>query len=90
MINIQNIDDHECLKWWCLIRYLNPKDHNPRKITKADQEFAERIDFKDIKLQSKLETFLKSKTKKRKKKKKSKYKNFEKQNKIIIHDLCGF
>ena len=88
MINILNIDDHECLKW-CLIRYLNPKDHNLRKITKANQEFAERINFKDMKLQSKLETFLKSKTKKRKKKKKSKYKNFEKQNKIIILDLRG-
>ena len=27
LINIQNIDDNECFKWY-LIRYLNPADHN--------------------------------------------------------------
>ena len=26
---------------------LNPADHNPRRITKADKEFAKRLDFKD-------------------------------------------
>ena len=34
---------------WCLVRYLNPADHNPRRITKADKDFAKRLDFKDIK-----------------------------------------
>ena len=27
-INIQNIDDNECLQWF-IVRYLNPTDHNP-------------------------------------------------------------
>ena len=48
LINIQNIEDNECFKW-CLVRYLNPADHNPRRITKADKDFAEKLDFKDIK-----------------------------------------
>ena len=48
MINIQNTDDNECFKW-CLVRYLNPADHNPRRITKVDKDFAKRLDFKDIK-----------------------------------------
>ena len=48
MINIQSTDDNECLKW-CLVRYLNTADHNPRKITKADEDFAKRLDTKDIK-----------------------------------------
>ena len=30
-----------------LVRYLNPADHNPRRITKADEGFAKRLDFKD-------------------------------------------
>ena len=49
MIDIQNIDDNECFKW-CLVRYLNPADHNPIKIPKSDKDFAKRYDFKDIKL----------------------------------------
>ena len=32
LISIQNIDDNECFKW-CLIRYINPADHHPTKIT---------------------------------------------------------
>ena len=44
-INIQNIDDNECFKW-CFVRYLNAADHNPRRIKKADKDFAMRIDFK--------------------------------------------
>ena len=53
MINIQNIDDNECFKW-CLIRYLNPADRNPVKPTKADKDFAKKIDFKDIKFPAKV------------------------------------
>ena len=34
LINIQNTDDNECFEW-CLVRYLNPADHNPRRITKS-------------------------------------------------------
>ena len=33
LIDIQNIDDNECFKW-CLLRYLNPADYNPRRIQK--------------------------------------------------------
>ena len=32
---------------WCLVRYLNPTDHNPARITKADKDFLEKPDFKD-------------------------------------------
>ena len=39
MINIQNTDDNKCFKW-CLVRYLNPADHDPRRITKADTDFS--------------------------------------------------
>ena len=47
MINIQNIDNNEFFKWR-LVRYLNPADHHPARIQKADKNFAETIDFKDI------------------------------------------
>ena len=53
LINIQNIDDNECFKW-CLVRYLNPAGHNPRKITKTGKDFAKRINFKDIKFPVKI------------------------------------
>ena len=48
LVNIQNIDDNKCFKW-CLVRYLHPADHNPRRIIKAYKDFAKRLDFKDIK-----------------------------------------
>ena len=48
MIIFQNIDDNECFKW-CFIRYLNPADQNPLRITKADNKFIKKLDFKDIK-----------------------------------------
>ena len=53
LIVVQSIDDNECFKW-CLIRYLNPVDHNPRRFTKADKDFAKRLDFKDIKFPVKI------------------------------------
>ena len=46
LINIKDTDDNEFFKW-CLVRYLNPPDHHPAKITKADKNFAKRLDFKD-------------------------------------------
>ena len=46
MINIQNIDDNECCKW-SLVRYLNPADHHPARITKTDNDFAKKFGFKD-------------------------------------------
>ena len=49
LINIQNIDGNECFKW-CFVRYLNPGEYHPKRITKADEVFPKRLDFKDIKL----------------------------------------
>ena len=46
-INIQNTEDNECFNW-CLVIYLNPADHHPARITKADKDFAKMLDFKDI------------------------------------------
>ena len=34
LINIQNIDDNECFNC-CLVRYLNPANHQPARIQKA-------------------------------------------------------
>ena len=34
--------------------YLNPADCNPAKITKSDNDFAKRLDFKDIKFPVKI------------------------------------
>ena len=49
LINIQNTEDNECFKW-CLVRYLNPVDHNPRRITKTDKK----LDLKNIKFPVKI------------------------------------
>ena len=48
LINVQNADANECFKW-CLVRYINPADHKPRRIPKADKDFAESFNFKDRK-----------------------------------------
>ena len=48
LVNIQNIDAKECLKW-CLARFLNPKDQYPSGIRKIDTDFARKYDFKEIK-----------------------------------------
>ena len=47
LINIQNINNNECLKW-CLVRYVRPGDHDLAKIRKYDQDFARELDSKDI------------------------------------------
>ena len=46
LINIQNTDDNECFNW-SLVRYLNPADHQPARITKAEKNFAKELDFKE-------------------------------------------
>ena len=43
----------------CLIKYLHPPDHNSIRITKANKHFSNKLDFKDINFQVKLETFTK-------------------------------
>ena len=53
LINIQNIDDNECFKW-SIVRYLNPADRNPARVTKADKESTKKFDFKDIKFPVKI------------------------------------
>ena len=55
-INVQNIDDNECLKC-CLVRYLYPADHNPYK------DFAKELDFKDVMLPVKIKYINKVKKK---------------------------
>ena len=44
--NTQSVNDKECFKW-CLVRYLHPADHNPKRFTKAGKDFAKKLYFKD-------------------------------------------
>ena len=37
-----------------MVRYLNPGDHNPRRIIKVYKDFAKRLDFKGIKFPVKI------------------------------------
>ena len=55
MINIQNIDDNECFKS-SIARYVNPANHHPARISKSNQDFAKKLDIKDIKFPVKLFT----------------------------------
>ena len=70
MINIQNTDDNECFKW-CLVRCVNPTDHNPRKITKIDKDLTKRFDLKNVTFSVKIRDVHKIEKKKTKKKKKN-------------------
>ena len=51
-----------------MIRYLNPADHNPRKITKGNKDFAKSFDFKYINFTVKIRDIYKIEKKKKKKK----------------------
>ena len=42
------------------IQILNPEDHNPARITKAEKDFAKKLDFKDIKFPVKVRNMHKS------------------------------
>ena len=53
LLNIQNMNDNECLKW-CIIKYLHPEDHHPSRIRKIDEILAYELDFEDIKFPVKL------------------------------------
>ena len=45
LINVQNIE------WFkCLVRYLNPADHDPARITKADKDLAKDLILKEYSL----------------------------------------
>ena len=63
MINVQNIDDSECFKW-SLVKYLNPADCNPARITKADKDLVKKIDFRDIEFPVKISDIHKTEKKK--------------------------
>ena len=52
-INISNANNNECSKW-CLAIYLNPTDHDPKRILNADNDFEKGFDFKDIKFPVKI------------------------------------
>ena len=60
LIDIQNTGDDEWFKW-CTVRYLNPADHNPGRITKVDKDFVKILDFQEIKFPPQLQAFTKSK-----------------------------
>ena len=48
LINIQNINDNEYLKW-SIVRYVNPADYHSAGIRNFDKDFAKKLDFEDIK-----------------------------------------
>ena len=48
LINILNIDK-DCFKWR-FVRYVHSADHHSARITKAEEDFAKKINFKDTKL----------------------------------------
>ena len=58
MINIKNTDDNECVKW-SIVRCLNPADDHSAKITKVDNDFAKKLDFKGIKFPVKIRNIYK-------------------------------
>ena len=62
LINIQNMDDNKSFKR-CLVKYLNPADRNPARITKNDKNFAKKLYFKDIKFPVKVRDIHKIKKK---------------------------
>ena len=64
LINIQNIDNNECFKWG-LVSYLNPAGRNPARMTKADKEFAKKLDLKNIKFPVKIRDIHKFEKKKK-------------------------
>ena len=37
-----------------MVRYLNPEDHNPKRITKAVKDLTKTLDFKDLKFPVKI------------------------------------
>ena len=85
LINIQNTDDNECFKWF-LVRYLNPADHNPRRITKADKDFTNRLDFKDTKFPVKARDINKIE---KKNNIQSMYQNNVAKKNMLIYNLWG-
>ena len=63
LINIQNTNDNECLKW-SIVRYVNPADYHSARITNSDKDFAKKLDFEDIKFPVKVRDIYKLEKKK--------------------------
>ena len=59
MINIQNTDDNECLKW-CLVKYLHQADDHQVRIRKVDKDFSRELNFKGAKSPGKIRDIHKS------------------------------
>ena len=53
MINTQNIDDSKCFKL-SIVRYLISSNLHPVRNTKADKDFAKKLDSEDIKFPVKI------------------------------------
>ena len=64
LISTQIIVENECFKW-SIVRYLNPANHNPRRIAKADEKITKKLDFKGIKFLVKVKDIQKNKKKKK-------------------------
>ena len=60
LVNIENIDDNGYFKWY-LVRYLHPVNYNLKRIIKADNDFAKKLGFKEIKFPLKVKIFTKFK-----------------------------
>ena len=58
LINIQNINDNQCLEWCTymvyMVRYVHTAGHNLRKTRKDDKDFSKMFDFKDKKFPFKI------------------------------------
>ena len=87
MINIQNTEDNECFKWY-LARYLHPADHNPRRITQADKDFAKKFDFKDIKFPVKVRDIRKIEKKNSVRISEFGYENKDKYQTYVLKKCC--
>ena len=48
LVNLTN-DDNECFRW-CHIRYLNPQEKDPQRVTKSDKEILLQLDYEGIEL----------------------------------------
>ena len=58
MLNVDNVDYNEYFKW-CSVRFPHPADRNPRRITKDDKLFADKLEFADKISSKKLKIFTK-------------------------------
>ena len=58
LINVDNVGYNEYFKW-CSVRFPHPADRNPRRITKDDKLFADKLEFADKISSKKLKIFTK-------------------------------